>query len=222
MDLSYLFTLDTLLRIVALVIGITVHEASHATSALLLGDDTAQREGRVSLNPLRHLDPVGSLMMIIGIFGWGRPTPVAVWRLKYGPRIGTLLTSGAGPISNLVVAFITALIWRVFVLLMPAGTNMGKLPNLFAAIIFYNLALCIFNLLPISPLDGAAVLLGLVPRDVAASLDQIEQYGPFLLFILIAGPLVLPGLIPNLIGDYMLPLLQTLYTFLGGPPGIFF
>ena len=180
-------------RIIALLIGITVHEASHATTALLLGDDTAQRAGRVTLNPLRHLDPVGTILIIIGVFGWGKPTPIAPWRMKVGPRAGAMITSAAGPVSNLLVAIVGAVGFRIVWYLYLGGANVGRLPDLFYAIVLYNLVLCIFNLIPIAPLDGAAVLIGLVPKNMAAGLADLERFGPPVLFLLILLPFVTGG-----------------------------
>jgi Zn-dependent protease len=170
--------------LVAFVLGITVHEFSHAWSALMLGDDTAQRQGRVTLNPLSHLDPLGSigiLFLVVGGFGigWGRPVPISPSRLR-GHQRGMGVTAIAGPISNVVLA-------AVFVIPLRFGNVAeGSAPYVFMRqIVLVNLLLAAFNMIPIPPLDGSKILTGLLPRFWYPYLAPLEQYGAFILLALI-------------------------------------
>lgn len=179
----------------ALVIGITVHEASHALSASLLGDQTAKKLGRITLNPLSHLDPMGTIMMIFtalagwGI-GWGRPVPVDPRYLKPNPNTGMALVAFAGPLSNIVTA-------AVFVLLLrPAAGWSPDLFDLVRDIVLVNVSLAIFNMIPIPPLDGFSVVLGFLPERQAWSLRQYAQYGPLVLLAII---FFAPGLLNSIL-----------------------
>lgn len=175
---------------VALLTAITVHEFSHAWSAYMLGDPTARQLGRLSLNPRVHMDPAGTLMIILVGFGWGKPTPVNPHRLHYGGR-GMMLVSLAGPISNLLMAFLLALVFRFGWMSLPvtsiAAPNIFllSLPDIIASVLFFtiyiNIVLMVFNLLPISPLDGFKVTVGLLPEKVAERFLRLEAYGPVLL-----------------------------------------
>jgi Zn-dependent protease len=170
--------------IVAFVIGITVHEFSHAWSALMLGDDTAERQGRVTLNPLSHLDPIGSigiLFLVIGGFGigWGRPVPISPSRLK-GHQRGAGLTAAAGPISNLILAFLFVIPLRW------GGIDPGTPIYVFLRqLVLINLLLAAFNFIPIPPLDGSKILTGALPRFWSPYLAPLEQYGVVILIVLI-------------------------------------
>lgn len=173
-----------ILTLVAFVVGITVHEFSHAWSALMLGDDTAQRQGRVTLNPIAHFDPIGFLGMVLislGLFGigWGRPVPANPGRLRWRQR-GMALTAFAGPLSNIVVAALFAIPFRF-------GT--GDLPpvvDLFVdRMIVINLLLASFNLIPIPPLDGHKILTGILPDFWYPYLAPLERYGVLVLLGLI-------------------------------------
>jgi Zn-dependent protease len=177
---------------VALVTGITFHEFSHAWAAYELGDSTAERQGRLSLNPARHLDPTGTVMMLLVGFGWGRPTPVNPYRLRTGPKAGNALVALAGPISNLVVASIAALPLRLGLVDSVAtvdgiadasGTEIVGLFLIF--IIFLNVLLAVFNLIPIHPLDGFKVAVGVLPGELSRQLQALAPYGPGILGVLI-------------------------------------
>jgi Zn-dependent protease len=173
-----------ILVLIGLVVGLTVHEASHALVADRLGDPTARRLGRVTLNPLAHLDPTGTLLIIFsslaGVgFGWGKPCPVNPNNLRVGPKTGMALVAAAGPVSNLVTAAILAGVMK---------SQLGLPPELIAVLDIVarvNVSLAFFNLIPIPPLDGFSVLLGLLPDRFAYSLAPIQQYGPALLLLLV-------------------------------------
>lgn len=161
----------------ALLVAITVHEFSHALVAGVLGDDTPRRQGRLSLNPLVHLDALGTILLFVIGFGWGKPVPVNPLSLRGGPRGGMAKVALAGPVSNLVVAGVFAL---------PLRLGAGLAAQLLELVVFYNIVLAIFNLIPIPPLDGFRVAMGLVPRNLAYSLSRLEVYGPMLLMLVVA------------------------------------
>src|SRR5688572_1868378 len=157
---------------VALITGIAFHEFSHAWAANELGDNTAARLGRLTLNPIKHLDPVGTALMLLVGFGWGKPTPVADYRLKYGPIKGGALVALAGPASNFVFAAIAGLPLRLGLVESQFGTNLEALIRfgdgqdllwLFLwFIVWLNVLLGFFNLIPLAPLDGFSVVLGVL------------------------------------------------------------
>ena len=195
--------------LVGLVIGITVHECAHAWSANELGDPTARYKGRVTLNPIAHLDPMGSLLMLYSLLGgfgigWGKPTPVNPLNLRYGPRLGLAIVSAAGPISNILVAIIFAIPFRL-------GLSLpGELEILLFYIIVANISLCVFNLLPIPPLDGFSILRGILSQ--IRGLWSYQMAEAFRL-IEVQGPLIFIGL---LFVDWMLPV--SIFGTLMGPP----
>lgn len=173
-----------LATLVAFVLAITVHEFSHAWAALMLGDDTAQRQGRVTLNPLAHLDPIGSigiLFLVVGGFGigWGRPVPIVPSRLR-GHQRGMGITAIAGPISNVVLA-------AVFVIPLRFGhVEAGSAAYVFLRqIVVVNMLLAAFNVIPVPPLDGSKILTGILPSFWYPYLAPLERYGVFILLALI-------------------------------------
>ena len=164
--------------LLGLVIGITVHEAAHATSAYLLGDDTAYRDGRVTLNPASHLDVLGSLMLLMAGFGWGRPTPVMPSKLR-GGIFGPVAVALAGPLSNLLIVTVCGVLF-----LIPTFQT-GYLAIVVVMTAFTNALLFVFNLIPIPPLDGSKILYPFLPRFLDGFVDFMNQYGPMILFGLI-------------------------------------
>jgi len=206
--------------IVGLVIGITVHECAHAWSANELGDPTARYQGRITLNPLAHLDPLGSLLMLYSLLGgfgigWGKPTPVNPLNLKYGTRVGLALVSVAGPLSNVLVAVLFAIPLRLG-LPMP-----GELSVLLLYIIVANLSLAVFNLLPLPPLDGFSILTGILSQipglwtyQVAQLFRVVESQGPLLLLGVIFLDWMMPG--QGILGSLMGPPFRLLLSLIVG------
>ena len=176
------------------VIAITFHEASHGYVAHLLGDETAWRLGRVSFNPLVHIDPFGTVVLPVMLlllrapflFGYAKPVPVNFRALRY-PRVGTILVAAAGPGMNLLLAAIAALAFHI-VGYVPAPGAQWMAANLRNALIL-NVILAIFNLLPVPPLDGGRILVAVLPGTLAHSLSRFEPYG---LLILIGLLFVMP------------------------------
>lgn len=180
--------------LIALVLGISVHEFSHAAAATWLGDTLPRRQGRLTLAPSAHLDVMGSLMFLVGGFGWGKPVQYNPYALRAGPRSGPALVALAGPVSNLILAVIFAVPTRG--LLWLGLSNRGLFPaqstgaaltllGLLEGIVYFNLILGLFNLIPIFPLDGFSILLGVLPPEVADRFEQTRQWGILLLFALL-------------------------------------
>ena len=194
---------DALTVIIPLVLAIVFHEVAHGWTARLLGDPTAAEQKRLSLNPLRHVDPVGTVILPgflalvkAPVFGWAKPVPVDKWRLR-NPRVGMMLVAAAGPGMNLVMALVS--VGLLGVLLQshadaaPVGAARFVMENLLNFLKF-NVFLALFNLLPIPPFDGSHILEGLLPAGAARTYASLRQYG----FLLVIGLIVvLPSLIPG-------------------------
>ena len=167
---------------VALVVGITFHEFSHAFLADQLGDHRPRALGRVSLNPLRHLDPIGTLFFVIAGFGWGRPVPVNVYALRPG-RIGLTMVALAGPLANFTVAVGVAVLFRILQLAGLLDAPFAR--DVVALVVYFNVALGLFNLIPIPPLDGYNVVVPLLPPRQAFVVQRYAQYGYIALLLLL-------------------------------------
>lgn len=193
----------------ALLVAITVHEAAHAFMAYKLGDYTAKYEGRVTLNPLAHLDPVGTLMIFIAHFGWGKPVPYNPHNLK-NPKKGTALIAIAGPLAN----FATALILTIPAKYIPwhAIPMAGNfLFNVLQTTIVLNIFLLVFNLLPIAPLDGSKLIGAFIPYQYEREYQEYLHFGPFILI----GILFLQfALNINILSRFLLPLFDYVYAFI--------
>jgi Zn-dependent protease len=194
--------------LLGLVVGVVVHEAAHAYSAYLLGDDTAYRAGRVTLNPASHLDLLGSMMFLMAGFGWGRPTPVNISKLRLGV-LGPVAVAAAGPLSNLLIVAACAALY----LLPPFQSGYLALIVLLAA--FGNALLFVFNLIPIPPLDGAKVIFPFLPRSLSGFVDFMNQYGPMILLGLVLVAIFIPRF--SVFGFLLAPV-RPLLTAFGLPP----
>jgi Zn-dependent protease len=211
--------------VTALIVGIAFHEFSHAFTAWRLGDGTARLLGRVSLNPVRHLDPTGTVLLMIAGFGWGKPVPVNPARLRNGPETGRAIVAGAGPIANIIIAVIAALPmqlglvdwWSPFLIpLSVSDWDVGDYLGLYlSAVVIFNVVLAVFNLLPIAPLDGFSVAVGLLPRDLSRTVAQLEPYGPVILLLLLVLPFVTQGEI-SVLHAVMSPIINALVKLIAG------
>src|SRR5213594_2544292 len=165
--------------VIAIILGITVHEFMHAYAATRLGDDTARLLGRLSLNPMAHLDPFGTLLIVLAGFGYGKPVPFNESRLR--SALGVSGVALAGPFANVVLAALCGLPLR-FGGVDPLG---GAYTVILESIVFWNCILAVFNLIPIPPLDGANVVYGLLPPQQKYTWRSYQQYGPILLLLLL-------------------------------------
>jgi Zn-dependent protease len=177
---------------VPLVLSLSVHEAAHAWAAFRLGDDTAARQGRLTLNPLEHLDPIGTVVLpLLGVpFGWAKPVPIQPARFHSGVslRMGLVLTAAAGPVSNLVLALVGVVL---LLLLGASGAVQPALSQILHLFVVLNVLLAAFNLLPFPPLDGSRVVDGLIPDGWRPGWNALARVGPLGLLAFIALPLVL-------------------------------
>jgi len=190
--------------IIALIISVTVHEFCHAWAATYLGDPTPKHLGRLTLNPLAHLDPLGTLMLFFAGFGWGKPVPFNMAYLK-NPRVDAALIALAGPLSNLVMALVLAIPYRaLFFSLNDLGTANAIILTLFhgmKTIITVNLVLMVFNLLPLPPLDGSKVFALLLPGDYVTKLYRYRNFGYGLLLVIVFSDYLFRV---NILGEYIL------------------
>jgi len=192
-----------------ILLALTFHEYAHAYVAHRYGDDTAQKSGRLTLNPLRHLDPLGTIMIFLVQFGWAKPVPVNPYNLR-NPKKDMLWISAAGPLSNMLLALISGLIFRLFsdsAVIADKDSLTGLLVIMVFLSLKINLALAIFNIIPIAPLDGSKILYGLLPPGFGKMILAIERYGPFILIGLIifgraTGVSILGGLIWPFVGFF--------------------
>ena len=177
------------LAIMALLPMLVFHEVSHGFVANWLGDDTAKIMGRLSLNPLAHLDKVGTLMLLFVGFGWAKPVPINPYRLGMDPRKGMAIVGAAGPLSNFLGAAVFSIPFRLdWLQIQPDYSNLAfsDFPSvLFQLVVFINVILGILNLIPVPPLDGFRIAVGFLPAEQAASLARAERYAPQILLGLV-------------------------------------
>lgn len=168
--------------LLAVLMAITFHETAHGYIAYRLGDPTAKNQGRLTLNPIAHLDPIGALMMFVFGFGWAKPVPVNPFYFEGDRTKGMMLVSVAGPLTNLIISFAAYFIYV-------AGSGFAAIPFLsifLSTTVTLNIYLAVFNLIPIPPLDGSKILAGLLPKATAYKfLNTVEQYGFLILMLLI-------------------------------------
>ncbi len=188
------------LRIPALLIAITVHEYAHGRMALYFGDDTAMRHGRLNLNPIHHLDPIGTLMILLVGFGWAKPVPINPNNFN-SYRLGMRWVSFAGPMVNFIMGFISLLL---LTLLFNAGLTGGLFLQFMLVLMQLNILLAIFNLIPIPPLDGSKILMSFLSAKYLGYYRTIEQYAPIILIALI---------LTRVLGMIIFPLYNLVVTF---------
>lgn len=172
-----------LVWIAAIIFGITIHEFSHALAATLLGDRTPKYEGRLTLNPLAHLDFLGFMFLLFAGFGWGKPVGFNPFNIKY-QRFGPALISLAGPLSNFITMLLFGFILKFFLISNTLGTE-NMLVLFLLVLVQINLVLGIFNLVPVPPLDGSKLLFALLPPKAEGFKMSLERYGPIILIGLI-------------------------------------
>jgi Zn-dependent protease len=220
--------------VTALIAGISFHEFSHAFVADQLGDTLPRRMGRVTLNPLAHLDPAGTVLMVIVGFGWGKPVPVNPYATA-NPKAALASTAVAGPLSNFAVAAIAGLPiklgaapWispfalfdlREFLDLADGRWTTADYFGLYlSSLVLFSLFLGVFNLLPIAPLDGFKVAVGLLPRDLSEAFARLEPYGPMVLIFLVALPFLTGGQV-GILFEVMQPVIKFLANLFAGVRG---
>ncbi len=198
---------ETLTLLPGIVIAMSFHEFAHAFVAYRMGDDTAARMGRLTLNPISHVDPIGLAMLLIGGFGWAKPVPVNENNYR-NPKLGSFLVAIAGVTMNILVAIVT-----IFIAFLTAGyIHHQEYYDVMEGIVWINIAFASFNLLPIPPLDGAKLISSLLPTEWRIKYYQYEQYGFFVMVILI---------ITNLI-DYILnPVVSAVVSLISSVVGVF-
>lgn len=214
--------------IIPLVIAIVFHEVAHGWVASALGDPTARRLNRLSLNPFRHVDPAGTILVPLSlaianlpVFGWAKPVPVVASQLR-NPRRDMIIVAVAGPATNLALAMIGALVLAAFTRLLPIAPPSGGIQFLFDNLfnfILINVFLALFNLLPIPPFDGGHVVEGLLPRPLARQYGQLARYAfPVMLLLLVVLPTILPA--ANVVEWVIGPPAEALVRLLLGIAGI--
>jgi len=191
--------------------ALTIHEFSHGLAAYKLGDDTAYRAGRLTLNPIKHLDPIGTLMLFIVHIGWAKPVPINPYNFK-DMKKDTAIVSFAGPAANFIAAAVFSVIFKLI------STNMTSAnPNIFVMIIFYtifiNIALGFFNLIPLPPLDGSKILGAFLSDEAYYKFQQFERKGIFIFL----GIIIISRLLNlNIIGNLILPPIRFFVKLLTG------
>ncbi len=196
--------LDILLSVVPALICITLHELSHGYVAYRLGDDTAKRAGRLTLNPIKHLDIMGLIMMVIFRVGWAKPVPVNMYKFK-NPKRGMAITALAGPVSNILIAVVFLFLYGLLLIPLSAGAVGQYLLRMMKLTAYISVGLGIFNLIPVPPLDGSKVLFSLMSDESYYKLMRYERYGTIAMVLLVAT---------GILGRPLSAAIQWLYTAL--------
>jgi Zn-dependent protease len=196
-------------RVLVLIIAFTVHELAHALTADYLGDPTPRRMGRITLNPLKHLDPIGTILLIVAGFGWAKPVMVNPMNMRGNPRTSMAIVAAAGPLSNLVMAVMAAVFFRVGLVSFTQPSGAFSASFLLSEFIWINLVLAFFNLIPIPPLDGSKILFAILPAELVYRLRPLEQFG---FLILMAVVFFVPAVLNVLVS---LPAAATLQLLIG-------
>ncbi|HRS91888.1 MAG TPA: site-2 protease family protein [Candidatus Marinimicrobia bacterium] len=204
-----------ILLIPPILLALTFHEYMHGWTAYKMGDPTAKMAGRLTMNPIAHLDPIGTLMLFLVHFGWARPVPVDP-RYFRNPKRDMLIVAAAGPLANMFIALLSGLLARLFQGGYFSFLPLSVLQPLYVMVILslqINLALAIFNLLPIPPLDGSKILMGLVPPRYESQINWLERYGSFLLMAVI-----IVGMVTNfsILGAFINPFVNFFSQLFGG------
>lgn len=184
--LDWSVLVEILISVVPALICITLHEMSHGAVAYLLGDDTAKRMGRLTLNPLAHIDWWGLVMMVLCRFGWAKPVPVDMRRFK-NPKRGMAITALAGPVSNILIAVIFLFLYGLLYRALVMGAVGQTVLEMIVTTAYLSLALAVFNFIPISPLDGSKVLFSFLSDRAYEKLMRYERYGMILLIVLVVS-----------------------------------
>ena len=200
---------------VVLLLCLPLHEFGHAWMAARLGDVVAEREGRLTLNPAAHIDPLGAILLAIGGFGWAKPVPFNPYGLRKAPStsVGIILVSAAGPATNLLLALIATIPFRLKLVSVFDVAADKPLAMVLYTILSINLVLAVFNLIPIPPLDGSKILASLLPPQFSNVMNFVEQYGMFLLILLIVPIFGGSSLASILISPIVLDLTRVLLGF---------
>jgi len=188
-----------------ILLALTIHEFSHGYVAYLIGDPTAKNSGRLTLNPIAHIDPLGFLMLMFAGFGWAKPVPVNPYLFDIDRRKGTLLVSLAGPASNIIMAILLTLLFALFLRFTNSFNSVVQ--QLFVSAISINLVLAVFNLFPIPPLDGSKIVMSLFPSRFEQTFHELERYS----FILLMALLFL-----GVIRRILFPIVNVLFNLLMG------
>jgi len=192
-DFEHVSLAQRVMMLIPMLLSLTVHEWAHAWSAHRLGDDTARMQGRLTLNPIAHIDPIGTLILplLLVPFGWAKPVPVNPTRFRRGVNMttGMMITAAAGPLANVALAVLSAVGLGLVARFAPqsmAGGNGLSLVSLLISMLMINVTLAIFNMIPVPPLDGSRVVDGLVPYSWRPQWESIVRMSPILLIVLIA------------------------------------